>query len=498
MLFRSKRCFIVLVSLFVMAPALAQNAVGYGMGVSSATGALRNTCVSFVPPAADPTAAPASAFAGKSFQYQYRAIENIEDLREALEVSASSSLRGLWGSASLAASYFKSVQVNQYDLTMLIIARILNEPISINAEPNDAALKSGNKKLTAAQIFIKCGDEYISALQHGGSIHTFLVVNTRSRAERERLRTELSGSFNAGLEVSASAQRNVDRILRNNSYYMTSFQEGGDSSVGVPPKLGIDGFFEWARLAEKNILAHPTIMRVETKQLTSVYPGIKLPSAAAQRNVLRRLEDLSVAAEGRRKNLAFIARNLHRFPSTDADTTKRSLDTAADLLKEAQYLADDCYRDVTLCSNSELANLTSNWQAIAATSLPKEDPLYGVFDFATFDPAPRAFYRNAGCPERWSWALQLGDVDITSKNTKLNYEFTCHRTGYCYDCGGGWDCATPDPRPTWSGKVTADLAVVGDTVQVTNVVSPGNSYDAACEAPLMEFIKLRNGALIKE
>lgn len=123
--------------------------------------------------------------------------------------------------------------------------------------------------------------------------------------------------------------------------------------------------------------------------------------------------------------------------------------------------------------------------------------LYRVFDFSTYKGGARGFGRNAGCPERWNWTLKPDTVEITSRNTRLTYYFTCERTNYCYDCGGGWDCVTADPRPTWAGKVIADLKVHDDVVSVTNVTSPGNSYDAACEAPLIEFVRLRDGAKVR-
>src|SRR4051812_19142148 len=125
------------VALMFTAPGFSQAPVNFGTGINSATGGLRSICVSFTPPAdRGPNAEPFPTFAGKSFQYQYSAVENMEDLRESLEVSANSSIRGLWGSGSAAASYLKSVQVNQYDLTMLVQGRILGETVAIEATRN--------------------------------------------------------------------------------------------------------------------------------------------------------------------------------------------------------------------------------------------------------------------------------------------------------------------------------------------------------------------------
>lgn len=508
------RAVVFLALATVGSSVFAQTAVDYGMGVNSATGALRSTCVAFARPVTTVAAlqddnlsggpvemevvdSASAGFPGKSFEYDYKTIETFENLRDSLEISASSSLRGLWGSGSVSVDYLKTTVIDQYSLTMLVKARILGDPVAIAATADPSLLTSGGKKLSNAEVFRKCGDSFISALQYGGSINGILIVNTRSKEERERLRGELSGSFKSGLEVDAKAQRTIEYILRNNSYSIKYFQEGGSGSVGFPSRTGIEGFFDWARDTEKLIFANPTVMRVETKPLTSVYPKLKLPSAATQIDVLRRLAKLLLDARGREKNLTFISRQTHRFPTAKPNDILSNHQSVIDLINETNFLAEDCYRDEKLCVKKSVASLDATWKLIN-TPLPPEDPVYGVFDFASFDPQWRGFRRNGGCDVWWEWRLLLGDIEITANNTRLGYYFTCQRRGSCYKCNGGPnDCNQPDERPSWTGKVTADLKVVGDQVEIRNVISPNSLEGAGCEAPLVQFVKIKDGAKVK-
>lgn len=478
---------------FVFAvPSYSQGSVDYGVGVRSSNWALKGTCIDFDPP----TVAPRAGLRGKTFQYSLLYLENLEQVRDALEISASASARGLWGSASASASFFKELQFDQYGLYMLVKASIRTDAIALrNPRLRAGALSSlDGKKLEPAQFVVKCGDQFVSALEYGGSIYGLIVVNTSTRRERDRLQVSLQGAFNAGISADLNAQRDFSRVLANKSYHITYLQEGG-TTLGVRNFTGILDFFSWASTAENTILENPAVMRAETLPYTTIDPSLTSNGTRAQLEALRLLGDRLTDVLGREKNIAFIATHRERFPTSAVQSVIGTQRTVKDLARDIGYLAEDCNRDETRCDMTEVNALGTRWSALNTTPLPEQNPLYGVFDFPAYEPRWRDVARNAGSAEHWQWRMLLGDVDITDSDSRLNYNFICERTGYYYNGGGGNDHQFAGNVDRWPSKVTADLIVKNGVVSVSNVTSHLEKYTDVvpqCEQELIDFVKSKD------
>jgi hypothetical protein len=211
----------------VSADRVAEEALGYqprlGAGVNASETKTFRRCVTI------PVSTTRHAFAKRL--YTELAIHDRNELNSALDVSASVSAKGLWGSASGSASYFKNVQISGDAFYWLVNAhyRLLDEGID-TGDPafgltDDAKrILKGPGGLNA--FFRACGDAFYSGATKGAQYALLYEFKTREEKTIERLKAMAEGSA-FGVEAKASFSKVSDMAMKSSVLKVHSATEGG-------------------------------------------------------------------------------------------------------------------------------------------------------------------------------------------------------------------------------------------------------------------------------
>lgn len=469
----------------------AQFSRDFGVGYNSATGALMGNCVSYD--------RPASPIVPKTMAYTLEYLKTVEDLRRSLGISAHVSVTGAWGNVDAKTDFFRSVHLNTYSLFMLIKGELKSDFVSLsNPRMREEAITSAieNRRLTPAEFFAQCGDEYIAALRYGGAIYGLLVINTSSLSEKEQLAARLTGgAAKIGFTADASVQQTFARLLETTNYHIEYFQEGG-SVASVPEGFKtLSEFFAYAKSVEKTIFENPAVLDIERKSYRTVDGTLDTRPNHTQRAALRDLAKVEERLIQRIADLQEVAAEPWRFVDVDAAAVKQQLLQLTDANDAVATLGSDCYRDADLCDKSAVDKLRNQWSQVPTA--PSPSPIYRSMAFSTYRETPRYVRRNTGCAGRsdayeyFNFTMKLGELRVIDKRS-IRYNFTCEKSGYVYNCGGGEDTQYAGRVESWRGNVTADVAVKDGVMQITNV-KPDCACEEECYRELLNWIKSKHG-----
>ena len=194
-----------------------------GVGVNASETKTFRRCVTI------PTSETRHAFAKRL--YTELAIHDRNELNDALDVSASVSAKGLWGSASGSASYFKNVHISGDAFYWLVNAhyRLLDEGID-TGDPSfgltDEAKRILNGPGGLAAFYRACGDAFYSGATKGAQYALLYEFKTREEKTIERLKAMAEGSA-FGVEAKASFSKLSEMAMKSSVLKVHSATEGG-------------------------------------------------------------------------------------------------------------------------------------------------------------------------------------------------------------------------------------------------------------------------------
>jgi hypothetical protein len=472
-----------------VAVAYGQYTRDFGVGYNHATGALMGNCVTFD--------RPSFQIKSRNLSYTLEYVQNVETLRRALNISGNASYKGAWGSVDAKTEFFRSISLDTYSLYMLLRGDLKSDFI---AAQNPRITAEIRQKLTPAQFFQQCGDEYISGVRYGGAVYGLLIINTSSLQEKEELAAKLTAATNVGVDATGSLQSSFSRLLTSINYHIKYFQEGG-STNSLPSKLdNIDQFFTFAKSVEANILANPAVLDVQTKSYRTLDGTLSRAANRDQLTSLRAAARLEGFVSQRLLDLAGVRAEPWRFIDVKPEAIDADIATLSKLADQISDFGADCFSDDSACRTDDVGRLEAAWQKLA-TPLPRTSPLYHVFTYYGYTPNKRHIRRNTDCATSNSYldynlTTQLGDLRIIDGN-KVRYEFLCLKTDSYYNCNGGDDHSDSGTIYKFRGAVLADISVSGHVLKMSNVhVECG--CEPECAEDLLKFIKAKDGAVIDE
>lgn len=168
--------------------------------------------------------------AGQTVTYELRQIEDISTLRKSLNLSASASLAGSFGSGSLKAKFFNSVNFNSYSFFLYIHVRVANANRALkNYRLTDEAVEyikgyGGNSFL---EVY---GDEFVSSYTTGGELIAIVQINNRTVQEKTEREAELQGKYGS-FSSSAEFGEAIETLDVKNATEVYVMRRGGSGNV---------------------------------------------------------------------------------------------------------------------------------------------------------------------------------------------------------------------------------------------------------------------------
>ncbi|WP_349507625.1 hypothetical protein [Agrobacterium pusense] len=175
--------------------------------------------------------------------YEFKYIGSSLELARSLNISAQASFSGISGGASASLNLFRSSSISSTNVYILVRMSVISEVRTIeNYNLNPTALKRLNKRGQAA-FATAYGDAFLYSITYGGELYALLEFEASSRAEKEKLDVQVSGSM-GGFSAKASLSENMSKLLQEKKVRISYAQSGGGSGEPVVPKTGADGKLE--------------------------------------------------------------------------------------------------------------------------------------------------------------------------------------------------------------------------------------------------------------
>ena len=166
----------------------ARSEVQLGIGYNSFTGETRGFAV-------EDTNVRSEVLRGQEVLYSIREVENREQLRQHLGVSASASYSGIF-SVSAKAEWSHDTTIDNHYFYLLISVRVKNgaamlKKYELTKGAKDLLIKS---PYNWKAFYAKYGDMFVHSIVSGGEFHALYEFQTHSREDKDNLKTSAKGS----------------------------------------------------------------------------------------------------------------------------------------------------------------------------------------------------------------------------------------------------------------------------------------------------------------
>jgi hypothetical protein len=194
-----------------------------GTGIDSLSGAIRGDGVIRT------EAEEVTGASGQTISFHLEKIETIEDLQEALSISADMEFSAVFASGSARFDFAESCQMHRYALYLMARVEVMNSfrqmrDVRLKQQPLDL-LKNGQTERFREQL----GDFYIRGMATGGVFVSVLEITARSEQHQKTISAEMEASGGFGMfEASGQFSQSLKTALEGKSIQVRSFQQGGE------------------------------------------------------------------------------------------------------------------------------------------------------------------------------------------------------------------------------------------------------------------------------
>jgi hypothetical protein len=234
------------------------NGVELGFGWDTRTGSiLPARCIDFAP----------VSMGGQSYTVDFHEVSDTSEIMERLNVSASVSVKSMFGSGSASASFAKNSKVTSSSNTLLMTANVKNgilfagprmkpdtarqaypssfietekpqsAPLGRNAQPearNDAVVlkpwASQLLKTDKARFRSYCGDSFVTSLDSGAMLMASFTFKSSSKTTSSQVKAAIKADFGV-VKASSQAAKDNSSALSNSSVDINVIQVGGSSGA---------------------------------------------------------------------------------------------------------------------------------------------------------------------------------------------------------------------------------------------------------------------------
>jgi hypothetical protein len=264
---------------------------------------------------------------GQKVDYEKYVSTTVEELRESVDVSASASVSGMWGSVSGRASFFESIGKRRSYTYLTVHTKVRNTEVAMeNESPGMSDFKEEVKsylksKSPKEKFFNKYGNCYIHSYQTGGEFVAVMEYQTEDKESQKDVKAQLDVAASVwGQDIKASAEfkSSLQSASRSSTMRIKILRNGG---VGALPD--VDALVETAQNFPDSVNPEkggkPVVISANVNDYEQLFP-LKYAERAPTlgRPVLTQWKKLSLMYSGLvpvENDLSFADKNLERFPS---------------------------------------------------------------------------------------------------------------------------------------------------------------------------------------
>ena len=341
-------------------------ALEFGVGYNTLTGEYAGNCLT---KADKGDIQPAGNMPGKSpgqlTKWEMSSVQDISQLEEKLDFSASASASFAAGSASADVKYVKSRSFNKYHEFLYVDAAIANTT-DVWTPPKNALKDNLDLRKRPLDFLRKCGDAFVRTITYGGELTAVVEINTQAEESTSAVGASVSGSYGT-----ASAQADVTTRLRqaisSRAIHVEVFRNGG---VGAIPDTTSDVLIKASQDFPTEVVTHPVPMEADLASYDIIDPASPLTATQQQYiGPLFRMYQRVLASLG---NLKYIKGHTGEFRvvsgpgvSPDALATQQTIQTTYDF-SDALTQAD---KDRVNAAYDALDDLSHKLEAAASACL---------------------------------------------------------------------------------------------------------------------------------
>ncbi|MBF0365187.1 MAG: hypothetical protein HQK50_06425 [Oligoflexia bacterium] len=209
----------------------------------------------------------------------------------------------------------------------------------------------------AEEFRLRCGDEFVDAVQRGGKLFGLVQIKTHSQEERKKIEIAINGNVGKAFTTSFSLKQAVQEIVKSYRYDMFFMQVGGMVKKLPLSTDGFDELFEQAEDFAKDLISNNAgaLILASTAPYTQAlnYPRSVSPMRIDNKTtVVDRLSAFRFSIQKTLNYLNDVITNPRSYKEYDS-TISKQLNAARDrFLKNMDILmnfADDCFYDIKKC-----------------------------------------------------------------------------------------------------------------------------------------------------
>lgn len=286
------------------------------------------------------------------------------ELAQRLEVEVSASYGGFGFSASAAAKYVSSVDINRFNTFLLAKVKvtmaaqqIINPRLKIEAKQ----ILSTRGWDGFEQVY---GPEYVRGIISGGSYYGLIRISTQSRIEQEQIVARVSASgWGANLEAKLDFQ--LREVSQGRETNVQIFQVGGpeDETLETTIDEMILQFKNFPSTIQNNAKASKLIVdkyidTIPDTQLIEI-PGQAPLDRTNRNNVLRQLSNEYLKLKDYRSNLEYVINHILDFEKyqdldevaleNKKDNLRADFETVSTRMNRIVERTRSCYESITSC-----------------------------------------------------------------------------------------------------------------------------------------------------
>ncbi|MGR9179744.1 hypothetical protein ACU8OR_30055 (plasmid) [Rhizobium leguminosarum] len=306
-----------------------------GRGFDLLTGNPRQDCV-------DRTVVDSHAdFGPDAVTFSSTEVTRNDDLDRSLNVSASASVQGGFGSASASTSFARALHLEAYSLSYVVRASLSGKGKGLRdvvLKPNYLKLLQSKDQEALQRFRLLCGDGYIGEFIEGGEFNAVVQIHTTSQSQRESLSAAVSATISMA-SGSASFASTVASIAKTNDVKVWTFRRGGS---GTPIAITPESIATQASSLPALVQSSPAPLRMAVFSYVTLLddPDIRLLDLNATEAFIQKLRVELNDARDREAEIRYILSHAGEFYANDSDLPKL-LAELGELVKFEAYVHDN-------------------------------------------------------------------------------------------------------------------------------------------------------------
>lgn len=295
-----------------------------GRGYNTLTGELRGDAL-------DAPVGQLLGGGGQSTKYRLLEVDDLTQLRQELNVSASASLDALSGSASAKAEYVYKSKFTRYSYFLAVHVTVVNAQMVIKAEKLTEAAKT-TLATNPKGFLASYGDHFISAITTGGEFIGIVQIETKSEEERTEVKARLQGALGT-FSAQGDFSKAIETVAKENKTTISIFRKGGGGPLPAGTALSAAAL-NFPQDVDPTT-GKPVVYSLTTSDyavVTNLPGAAQLPDLSAGRDKVAKLAQAADTAMMLQAEIAYVKAHQYEFAAFSvAEMDKKSTRVAARL-----------------------------------------------------------------------------------------------------------------------------------------------------------------------